>query len=112
VPPPETAVRIAGRNPLLQGFLGLGYARSGRTAEARKLLDELQELARKEYVSFFSLMTIYLGLGEIDNAFELLEKAVDERELKMIHLHIDPLFDPLRSHPRYRALLRRMNLDR
>ena len=40
-----------------------------------------------------------------------LDKAVDEREGLTLHFHIDPLFDPLRSHPRYHALLRKMNLE-
>jgi hypothetical protein len=71
----------------------------------------LQELAGKEYVPYFSFMTIYLRLGEIGRALDSLEKAVDEHEAMVIHLHIDPLSDPMRSHPRYHALRRKMNLS-
>ncbi len=40
-----------------------------------------------------------------------MEKAVDEREPAMLHLAVEPTYDPLRSHARYRALLRKMNLE-
>ncbi len=107
----EIAVRIEERSPILKGYLGWIYAKSGRTAEAQKLLSELHERARVEYVPYFSFLAIHLGLREIDMAFDMVEKAVEEREFKMTHLHVDPLFDPLRSHPRYPALLRKMNLE-
>jgi len=53
---------------------------------------------------------LYSGLGEIDVAFQWLEKAVDECENIVIQITSSPLFDPLRSHPRYPALLRKMNI--
>jgi hypothetical protein len=55
---------------------------------------------------------IYIWLGEIDKAFDWLEKAGDERDGMIINiLVVDILFDPLRSHRRYQALLRKMNRD-
>ncbi len=47
----------------------------------------------------------------MDNAFDWFEQAIDEHESLMIHLHAHPNDDPLRTHPRYRALLRKMNLE-
>jgi len=106
----ETDVYVAGRSPVALGALGWAYALTGRTGEALKLLAELQERAQKEYVPSFSFAIIYLGLGEMDKAFDWFEKAVDEREPLMLHSHVHPNFDPLRTHPRYQALLRKMNL--
>jgi hypothetical protein len=74
-------------------------------------LQELQELARKAYVPPSSFASIYFGLGEIDRGFDWLEKAVDERDGLIVHIHVDPGYDPLRSHPRFQALLRKMNLE-
>ena len=107
----ETHARLMGRSPGALGWLGHNYAVIGRTGEARRLLEELQEIAQKAYVQPFAFGLIYSGLGEIDRCFDWLEKAVDEREGWMLHIHADPAFDPLRSHPRYPALLRKMNLE-
>jgi serine/threonine protein kinase/tetratricopeptide (TPR) repeat protein len=107
----ETVARLMGRSPLALGLLGAAYARAGRLDDARKLLEELHELAQKTYVPPLSFAVIYPALGEIDKGFEWLEKAIDEREAILLHFHIDPSFDELRSHPRYPALLRKMNLE-
>jgi hypothetical protein len=55
---------------------------------------------------------IYLGLGEKENAFEWLEKAYEERSGRLgVSIRVDPMFDALRSDPRFADLLRRMNLQ-
>jgi len=108
----ETVAQLTGRSPLALSSLGIAYARAGRLCEAQKLLEELHELAQKTYVQPFGIGLIYMTLGEIDKGFDWLEKAIDERDsLSILHLQVDPLYDPLRSHPRYPALLRKMNLE-
>jgi serine/threonine protein kinase/Tfp pilus assembly protein PilF len=107
----EMQAQVAGPSPVALGTLGWAYALTGRTGEASKLLAELQERAQKEYMSFWSVAVIYSGLGEMDKAFDWFEKAVDEREPLMLHMHVHPNYDPLHTHPRYHALLRRMNLE-
>jgi tetratricopeptide (TPR) repeat protein len=106
----ETVAQLMGRSPLALGMLGAAYACAGRTGEAQKLLGELHELAQKTYVPPLSFAVLCPALGEIDKGLDWLEQAVDERVGIIIHLHIDPSFDLLRSHPRYPALLRKMNL--
>ena len=55
---------------------------------------------------------IYSNLGEIDKALEWFEKAIEERDAMIaVSGAVNPIFDPLRSHPRYQALLRKMNLE-
>lgn len=76
-----------------------------------KLLEELRERAQAQYVPSWSFAAIYLRLGEMDKAFDWFEKAVDEREPLMLHCHVHPNYDPVRTHPRYKALLRKMNLE-
>jgi len=96
---------------MLLAILGAVCAGVGRISEAQSILEELQERAKKGYVSPISFAHIYFGLGETDRGFEWLEKAVEEHDGSMLHFHVTPYFDVLRSHPRYPALLRKMNLQ-
>ena len=107
----ETQAQLQGRSSFTLGSLGWVYGSTGRTGEARKVLEELQERAQKQYTPSWSFAVIYSGLGEGDKAFDWYEKAVDEREPLMLQFNVHPNYDPLRTHPRYPALLRKMNLE-
>ncbi len=89
--------------------LAYAYAVAGNRKEAMKILNELKELSTREYVPAFSFARIYLGLGEHEKSLDLLEKAYKKRNPYMITLKVEPMFDPLRSDPRFQSLLRRMN---
>ncbi len=109
----EKALAIfPGETTTLSG-LGYAYAVAGRKAEAQKVLDQLNELSKRKYVSAVSKVVVYVGLGENDKAFEWLEKAYEDRSLggPLSSIKVDPFFDPLRSDPRFQDLLRRMNLQ-
>ena len=54
---------------------------------------------------------VYTGLGEKDKAFEWLEKGYEDRSVSFLVLKVNPVYDPLRSDPRFTGLLRRMNLQ-
>jgi serine/threonine-protein kinase len=95
---------------LVLAGLGHVYAVSGKKVEARKLLNELESLARQEYVPAVAIALIYAGLGEKDQAFVWLEKAYEERAFEMTWLKSEPRWDSLRSDPRFANLLRRMGL--
>jgi serine/threonine protein kinase len=104
----EKAVEIFRSNLSLM-FLGRGYALAGRRAEAQKVLDQSNEFSKGKYVPAFRRAEIYAGLGEKDKAFEWLEKAYEEHFI--IAIKVEPVYDPLRSDPRFQDLLRRMNLQ-
>ncbi len=106
----NTMLRLFGRDQTDLSLLGWTYARSGQQSEARKLIAELKEQAKKSYVFPSYLAYIHIALGEKDEALALLEKAYEERDSNMIDLKVDPIYDPLRSDPRFVELLRRMNL--
>jgi TolB-like protein/DNA-binding winged helix-turn-helix (wHTH) protein/Tfp pilus assembly protein PilF len=93
-----------------KGGLGYAYARAGKRAEARKVLNELKERSRRRYVSWFYIAVIYAGLNEKDQAFTCLEKAYAQHEQGFVVMNREPMFDPLRSDPRFADLLLRMNL--
>jgi tetratricopeptide (TPR) repeat protein len=109
----EAAIRELGREPNLLGFLGAIHARAGRMDEAKKLLEELQGTAQKMYVPPTSFASIYFALGADDSGLTWLEKAVEEPSIITIimvgleYAH----YGPLRPHPRYQALRRKMNLE-
>jgi len=93
--------------------LGYAYAVAGRKAEADKVGDELNELSKQKYVSADEMAWVYTGLGEKNKAFDWLEKAYEERSISTSStaIKVNPIFDPLRSDPRWIDLLRRMNLQ-
>ena len=107
----ETQAQVLGRSSFALGSLGWVYASTGRTADALTLLEELQERARVQYTPSWCFAVIYSGLGETDKAFDWFEKAVDDHEPLMLQFNVHPNYDPLRTHPRYPALLRKMNLE-
>ena len=107
----ETAAQLVVQGAYALGLLGLAYARAGRIYEAQKLLKDLEEQGKRTYVLPSAIARIYLGLGEIDKGFDWLEKAIHERDVLIYTYQIASIFDPLRSHPRYQALLRKMNLE-
>jgi len=90
--------------------LAHALAETGSVVEARKILADLIERSRRSYVSPTNIAVVYAGLGENDEAMECLEKALAEHNAGLMMLKVHPVFDPLRSHPRYQDLLRRIGL--
>jgi adenylate cyclase len=97
------------KGPRRLALLGYGYGMLGRTADARRVLDELYALAGREPVPALTFAQVYLGMRDYDRAFEWMEKAVAEKDLGLA-LQWDSLYKPLRNDPRYLGLLRRMKL--
>jgi serine/threonine-protein kinase len=95
---------------LILGFLGYAHAKSGQESQARKLLAELQELAKRSYVSSYSMALIHMGLGDKDQAFSCLHQAIAERDPWLLLLKVAPLLDELRADPRFAQLLQDMGL--
>jgi DNA-binding winged helix-turn-helix (wHTH) protein/tetratricopeptide (TPR) repeat protein/TolB-like protein len=91
-------------------LLGYTYAIAGQRNKAKASLGELEELATRRYVAAFPRAVIYTGMGEKERAFEWLERAYAGRNWQLRFLKVSPLFDPLRSDPRFTDLLKRMGL--
>ena len=86
------------------------YARAGQRVEALKILRELEAQAKRERVSPAYIARIHIGLGEKDRAFEWLRTAYEERSDHLLNIGVDPVYDPLRSDPRFTELLRGIGL--
>ena len=91
--------------------LAHGFASPGQKANAEKLLRDLEERSKKDYVSAYMIATIYAVLGRKDQAFGWMEKAYRERSPDIAYfIKADLRVDKLRSDPRYLELVRRIGL--
>jgi serine/threonine-protein kinase len=104
------ALRLSGRSPLVLVQLGHAYGMSGRTAEARGVLNQLVDISTRLYVAPFDWAIIHIALGEIDKALERLSEAWHERSSSLVFLKSDRSFTPLYGEPRFQALLRQIGL--
>jgi len=91
-----------------QGFLGYAYAISGDRAKAEEALRELEELAKRQYVSPTAFATIYLGLGQKEKCLDWLEKAYEQQDSACWYLKIDQIYDSVRNEPRFQALVEKI----
>jgi TolB-like protein/Tfp pilus assembly protein PilF len=87
--------------------LAQAYALSGKTDEARSILKEAMDNADGRYHASPMIARVHLGLGERDNAFEWLRRGIAERSFWIVFLKMDPVYDPIRSDPRFQDLLKR-----
>jgi serine/threonine-protein kinase len=108
----EKANELSGGNANTLGNLGKVYGRAGRIAEARQLLEALTARRRLTYVPASAFAFVHGGLGERDKALEWMATGIEERDTTLVtSLWSSPSYDPLRSHPAFQALLRKMNLE-
>lgn len=98
------------REPASVGLLAQAYGRAGQRDRARALVEELIQRGRREYVLPTSIAWAYIGVNDLDSAFECLEAAFEQRCSLLLWLRAGPMFDPLRGDPRFTDLLRRLRL--
>jgi tetratricopeptide (TPR) repeat protein len=107
----ETAASLAGRGSTELANLAYVYAVVGRRQQALRIRAELEERSRQQYVSPSAMARMYTSLGEKDQAFVWLDEAVDAHDPNFLFGVFDPLWDPVRSDPRFTRALRRMRLE-
>ena len=106
----ERAVELSPGTTQWVAQLGLAYGLAGYEDKAREILETLEREAMHGYVSPYQLVFVYTGLGDHDRALDLLERAVMEHAGAAYGIKGSFLLAPLRPHPRFQALLRKMNL--
>ena len=107
----ERARELGGEVPSILGALGEVLARMGRVEEARACLRELTEVSQTRWVPAGCFAVLHIGLGDYPAALTFLETATDRREFSVTALKVHPLYDPLRSEPRFQRLLERVGLN-
>ena len=106
----EKGVEMGNRSGISLADLGYVYALAGRKEDALALIKEIEaKYARREAKPMF-VAVVYAGLDEKDKMFEWLEKGLEERSGQLAEIRWQMPFDPYRDEPRFKALLKRMNL--
>ena len=91
----------------LQGY---ALAKSGKQSEARASLEELLKLSKERYITPASIALVYNGLDDRDETLKWLERGVEERDLRMTFLKVEPKWNNLRSDARFQEIMRRVGL--
>jgi serine/threonine-protein kinase len=106
----QRAIQLSPQSPRIQGALGRTFARAGKPRQAHKILDELREEAKRRYVSPFELASIYFALNQLEQGFQWLSKAFQDRCFELVAIKVDPKFDSVASDPRFTALFNQLGL--
>ncbi|HJQ23373.1 MAG TPA: protein kinase [Blastocatellia bacterium] len=106
----QKARRLAENSTEMLAALGQGYAWCGKKAEARQVLAQLAGLANQRYVSPHWFAATLAALGDKDQAFAWLDKAIERRFGPLIYLRVNPIWDDLRDDSRFGERLRRVGL--
>ena len=80
----------------------------GDREKATELFGKLKELSKTQYVSPIVLAILPMLLGDLDTAFEVIEKALADKANALVYLNVEPFFDPLRADPRFAELIKKM----
>ena len=99
----QKLVQMSPSNPRALAFLGYALGKAGRKAEANQILEQLK---KNGHTPPFLIAVVYLGLGEREAVFPLLEQGINDRSYA-IRMNTEPVLDPLRSDPRFISLLQR-----
>jgi Flp pilus assembly protein TadD len=111
IPELEKGAELSGRERWPLRDLGYGYAISGKRAEAEAVIEELVGKYEKGQAIGQDLAAVYAGLGDKDQAFAWLEKDFQTRSGLLAWARWTPVFESLRSDPRFTDLLRRMGFQ-
>jgi TolB-like protein/Tfp pilus assembly protein PilF len=102
----EEYYTLSDHDPDALAVMALIDARQGDRAGTRQLLTKVSD-PKKGYASAYDLAAIYAALGEKDQAYQSLDKAIAQRSPALVQLMVDPAFAPMRTEPRFQQLLRR-----
>ena len=105
-----TKAQQASGDVAMASWLGHALAQDGQTKEARRILSEIEEYAKKNYVPPYNLAVLHAGLGERQQAMDLLEKGFADRSLRPVWVKFDPRLDGLRQDGQFLQLIQRMGL--
>jgi tetratricopeptide (TPR) repeat protein len=83
---------------------------SGQRDKARELISQVLRMAQTQYANPAEIASAYAAMGDMDNAFLWFDKACDAESSWLTGLKVVPMYEPVRSDPRYPALLRRVGL--
>jgi eukaryotic-like serine/threonine-protein kinase len=104
----ERATRM-GAPPFVSAYLAYAYGAAGERQRATAILGDLEKMAPDGRGPPFSMALVYLGLGDHAQVLDNLERALNADSQMVPWLGRDPIFDPIRSDPRFQALMKRLH---
>ena len=106
----EKILSLSG-SPELAASIEEDFTKSGYKGVVRSWMDGLTEISKHEYISSYGVAQAYMRMGEKEQVFDWLEKAYEEHDSGLVSLAVEPMFEPVRSDPRFREIIRRMRLS-
>ncbi len=106
----EAAVELSGGSVIATAMLAHARGASGNKSEALRILDELMKRSERQYVPSYWIGMIYIGLGDLDQAFAWFGKACEERSSWLAWMNVEPRFEVLRRDSRFPLLLKKIRL--
>jgi serine/threonine protein kinase/Flp pilus assembly protein TadD len=104
---------IQAKDKAFTAALGYTYGKTGRMTEAYEMLNQLEELEKKQdHLPAHEKALVYIGLGEKDKALSELQKAYQERFYGLGSLNVNPIYDSLRGEAKFQKLLEDLNLKK
>ena len=96
--------------PAVAGVRGYVHGLMGERSEALRIVGQFKAISKQDYVPGFYIALVYAGLKDNDQAFAWLEKSIEERFVRLAYLAREPLWDPIRSDPRFAEIVRRIGI--
>jgi len=103
----DRSLALSNGDPSYRAVYAAALAAGGRVTEARAIARQVEEVAAGGYVPLTELAGAYLFIGDHEKALDLFERAYEERDPAVKHMKVEPLYDGVREHPRFQAVLRR-----
>ena len=103
---------LSGWNAHVDAYIGIAHARMGDIQKGQDILENLIKQSDQKYISSIHISLLLFALEEIDLGFEWLDKAYANNEQLLRYIKVEPLFDIVRSDPRFKEMLKKINLDR
>ncbi len=107
----KTAKEFSGGNSETVSLMGYALAKTGRREEALAMLEELTSRSGGQYVPSYNIAMIHNGLGDSESTLSWLERAVEDRDVRLILLKVEPKWNNLRTEPRFIELMKQMNFE-
>ena len=95
-------------DPYVLAFLTRALAASGKRDEAMKTLEQMHEISKQRYVPAYGFAIAYAGLGDKDQAFQWIERSLQDRAWDVTYLKVDPIMESLHADPRFADLVKRV----
>jgi len=105
----EKVVELLGKASHTLGRLGAAHAAAGNVEAAQRALDDMEVISQRRYVSPYHVAIVNCVLDRKEEALDLLEKAYEIGDAKVLWIGVEPELDPLHGHPRFNDLLRKLD---